>query len=96
LRKIAPLYDLKYRLSADYEWCIRCLQHSKRNCYIDDVVIDYLSEGMTTANRRASLIERFKIMSKYYGFMPTLARHLRFIPRYFKHKKEISKATHNN
>jgi glycosyltransferase involved in cell wall biosynthesis len=96
LRKIAPLYDLKYRLSADYEWCIRCLQHSKRNCYIDDVLIDYLSEGMTTANRRASLIERFKIMSKYYGFMPTLARHLRFIPRYFKHKKEISKATHNN
>jgi glycosyltransferase involved in cell wall biosynthesis len=92
LRKIASAYDLSYRYSADYDWCIRCLQHSRRNCYIDGVLIDYLYEGMTTANRRASLIERFKIMTKYYGFIPTVLRHLKFIPRFLSHKQQLKSA----
>ncbi len=86
LRKLAQPYNLKFRFSADYEWCIRCLQRSRRNVYIDEVIIDYLYEGMTTANRRASLKERFRIMSYYYGFFPTLMRHLKFIPRFFGHR----------
>lgn len=86
LKKLAQPYDLRYRYSSDYEWCIRCLQRSRRNVYFDGVMIDYLNEGMTTANRRASLMERFKIMSYYYGFWPTLVRHVRFIPRFFRHK----------
>lgn len=91
LRKLAQPYDLKYRYSSDYEWCIRCLQRSRRNVCFDGVMIDYLNEGMTTANRRASLKERFWIMSYYYGFWPTLARHVRFIPRFFRHKAIESK-----
>ncbi len=89
LRRIAPLYSTKYRFSADYEWCIRCLQHSRSNIYADSTLIDYLAEGMTTANRRKSLIERFRIMSYYYGFWPTLFRHLGFISRFYKFKKSI-------
>ena len=84
LKRIAGEYDLKYRFSADYEWCIRCLQHSRNNIYIDDTIIDYLSEGLTTANRKASLKERFHIMCYYYGTFPTIMRHLRFIPRFIK------------
>lgn len=80
--KIATHYDLKYRFSADYEWCIRCLQHSRRNVYIDDVLIDYLSEGVTTKNRYASLRERFSIMCYYYGTTATVLRHLSFVPRF--------------
>ncbi|MDE6370997.1 MAG: glycosyltransferase, partial [Duncaniella sp.] len=48
LRKITNTYDTRYRFSADYEWCIRCLQRSHRNCYLDEVLIDYLEEGVTT------------------------------------------------
>ncbi len=84
LRRIAGEYDLKYRFSADYEWCIRCLQHSRHNIYIDETIIDYLSEGLTTANRTASLKERFKIMCHYYGTFPTIIKHLRFIPRFIR------------
>ena len=51
------------------------------------MLIDYLSEGLTTRNHRASLIERFKIMSYYYGFFPTLLRHLSFAVRAWKRKK---------
>lgn len=84
LRRLASHYDLRYRFSADYEWCIRCLQHSRRNVYIDNTLIDYLSEGLTTANRRKSLCERFNIMCRYYGTIPTIARHIAFIPRFIK------------
>lgn len=91
LRKLAQPYDLKYRYSADYEWCIRCLQRSRRNVLIDGVIIDYLNEGTTTANRRASLMERFRIMSYYYGFWPTLVRHLGFIPRFVRHRSMENK-----
>lgn len=87
LKKLAPKFNLKYRYSADYDWCIKCLKTSRRNVYIDDVLIDYLSEGVTTANRRASLCERFKIMSKNYGFFPTLVRHLTFINRYMRRRR---------
>lgn len=89
LRRITSRYTLKYRYSADYEWCIRCLQHSRRNCYIDAVLIDYLNEGLTTANHFKSLRERFSIMSYYYGLFPTVMRHFKFFMRDFKrrHKK---------
>ncbi|MBD5234867.1 MAG: glycosyltransferase [Barnesiella sp.] len=82
LRRITSPFNLRYRLSADYEWCIRCLQHSRHNIYIDDVLIDYLNEGTTTRNHRRSLIERFKIMCYYYGTFTALRKHLSFIPRY--------------
>ena len=88
LRRVAGQYDLRYRFSAD--WCIRCLQKSKRNQVVDEILIDYLNEGMTTSNRFASLRERFSIMSRYYGFFPTLFRHFRFLPRYLKYKNRVN------
>lgn len=87
LRKLVDNYNTRYRFSADYEWCIRCLQRSQRNCYIDRILIDYLSEGVTTANHRASLLERFRIMSHYFGFFPTLFRHVGFFIRNLRRKK---------
>lgn len=86
LRQITEHFDLKYRFSADYEWCIRVLQHSRCNCYIDEVLVDYLMEGMTTRNRRASLIERFKIMCHYYGTASTILRHFGFICRFLRRR----------
>lgn len=88
LRKIAPLYNTdRYRLSADYEWCLLCLQHSRANIYLGArPVIHYLSEGLTTRNHRASLVERFRIMCRYYGTMPTVWRHLGFAKRYLSRR----------
>ena len=85
-RDIAPAYDLSYRLSADYDWCIRTLRQSTRNILIPEIIIGYLSEGLTTANRAASLKERYKIMCRHYGTLPTLLRHLKFLPRFIINK----------
>lgn len=81
LRRITAEYDLRYRFSADYDWCIRVLQHSRNNVMHPGIIIDYLHQGTTTRNRRRSLMERFRIMSYYYGFFPTLLRHFRFLLR---------------
>lgn len=86
LKRIAPLYNTDYRFSADYEWCIRCLQHSRKNVYINDVLIDYLEQGLTTANRRASLKERFSIMCYYFGTASTIMRHVGFAFRFMHNK----------
>lgn len=92
LNKITEPFNTEFRYSADYEWCIRCLQHSRRNVYLGDTpIIDYLSEGLTTRNRFASLKERFKIMCYYYGTVSTVARHAGFVLRLLRAKKGQSR-----
>lgn len=81
-REIAEQYDLSYRFSADYEWCLRCLKTMKSNAFIDKVIIDYLTDGLTDKNMKASLKERYKIMCKYYGTIPTAIRHIGFLSRF--------------
>ena len=44
-------------------------------------LINYLNEGLTTANRKASLKERYRIMANYYGQISTALNHLWFAMR---------------
>lgn len=80
-RTLAEPYDLHYRFSADFDWCIRILKkaHTAHNTHL--TLIDYLNEGMTTRNHKASLRERFHIMVKHYGWFNTVVRHLGFVLR---------------
>ena len=88
-KDIAPLYDTDYRFSADYDWCIRCIEASRAGDRINlhRVTIDYLSDGLTDNNKKTSLIERFRIMAAHYGSMKAIASHLSFIPRAIKRGK---------
>lgn len=78
-------YDLQYRFSADYDWCIRLIKHAERrrlrivNTHL--ILTDYLSEGLTTKNHRKSLKERFHIMSHHYGTLAAVMAHLWFVVR---------------
>ena len=78
-------YDLQYRYSADYDWCIRILRHAERRRHrivnTGLILTDYLSEGLTTQNHRKSLAERFHIMSHHYGTFLAVMAHLWFIIR---------------
>ncbi len=88
-KDIAPLYDTDYRFSADYDWCIRCIMASRAGDRVNlkRVTIDYLENGLTDHNKKASLIERFKIMAAHYGATKAIAAHLSFIPRALKRGK---------
>lgn len=82
-------YDTEhYRLSADFDWCIRIMKHAQTaspkplslvNSHL--VISNYLNEGATTRHHRASLRERFQIMSKHYGLVSTLVLHAWFVLR---------------
>lgn len=74
-------YDLQYRFSADFDWCIRIMKKAKvlHNTHL--TIIDYLNEGMTTQNQKASLKERFRIMAKHYGMTSTIMHHAWFVLR---------------
>lgn len=74
-------YNLSYRFSADIDWCIRIMKRSKILYHTHITIIDYLNEGMTTQNHKASLKERFLIMCKHYGWGITIFKHLQFVLR---------------
>ncbi len=84
IAKLFP-YDLQYRHSADVDWCIRIMKEAdKRGLPLVNthrVVALYQREGQTTANHRASLMERFRVMCCHYGLFTTLAMHVWYVIR---------------
>lgn len=92
IAKLFP-YDLQYRHSADVDWCIRIMKEAeKRNLALVNthrVVAHYQREGQTTANHRASLMERFHVMRRHYGLLTTLAMHAWYVVRAIINKLSI-------
>ena len=80
-RDLCPEYDTAFRFSADFDWCIRIMKQTDNLMHLPFTVADYLQEGMTTRYQRASLIERFRLMCRHYGILPTIFRHLWFVVR---------------
>ena len=74
-------YELQYRFSSDFDWCIRMMKKAKNIHNTHITLINYLNEGMTTTNRKASLKERYRIMAKYYGQVSTFLHHIWFAVR---------------
>lgn len=75
-REIAPVYDEKYRLSADFEWVLVSLKKARKIVNTHQILSRYLEEGATTQNHKASLKERFRIMKRYFGLLPTVFIHV--------------------
>lgn len=79
------LYSMEYRISADVDWCIRIMKEADmkglklHNSHL--ILTSYLDGGMSIKNHRASLLERFRIMSHHYGWLTTVGMHLWFVVR---------------
>ncbi|MCR4853251.1 MAG: glycosyltransferase [Prevotella sp.] len=78
-------YDLKYRYSADVDWCIRVMKQGETEqrpmANTHQVLVDYLKEGQTTLHHRDSLKERFRVMCHHYGTISTILMHVWFAIR---------------
>ena len=85
-RAIAPSYDLQYRYSADFDWCIRCMKQARSFCNTHLTLSDFLDGGTSTTQRKASLRERYAIMCKYYGTFVTVLLHGWFAIRFYTAK----------
>ncbi|MDE7414551.1 MAG: glycosyltransferase [Muribaculaceae bacterium] len=80
-KEIAPEYDLSYRFSADYDWTVKCIKNTtpERCVNLNYYAINYLSDGLTDKNKMKSLRERYRIMSRHYGYYPTLLHHIKLV-----------------
>lgn len=83
-------YNLKYRFSADYDWCIRVMKEGSAlnlpMANADIIVADYLDGGMTVKNHRSSLFERLRVMAAHYGWLTATGMHIGFVFRALKRR----------
>lgn len=76
-KKILEPYNLNFKYSADFEWCIRLMKKSQYIHNTNQILIKFMDGGLTKKRMKSSLKERFIIMKLYYGLIPTLWTHLR-------------------
>lgn len=78
-------YNLQYRHSADVDWCIRIMKEADSMglplANTHAVLADFEEGGDTTQNHRASLFERYHVMSAHYGSVQTFLLHCWFVIR---------------
>jgi len=85
-RAIAESYNMQYRFTADYDWCIRCLKKANTVFNTHLILSRFLEAGLSAANRKESLKERYRIMCENYGKLPTQIRHIWFAVRFYAAK----------
>ncbi len=90
-RDITRKYDLNYRFSADFDWVLYALKKSKKNVNTQIVLSKFLDGGLTKQNIIPGLKERFSIMVKNFGLIPTIYQHIfisiKFFAFYVKYKR---------
>ncbi len=75
-RSLCADYDTRYRLSADFDWCIRVMKRSTHLVDTGIVIAHFMQGGMTKQHQKQGLRERFQIMVHHYGLLRTLWSHL--------------------
>lgn len=74
-RSLVEPYDPKYQLSADIDWILRAAKKARTIVNVHQYVAKYKVGGMSKHKHRQSLMERFDIMKRYYGLLPTIFNH---------------------
>jgi glycosyltransferase involved in cell wall biosynthesis len=75
-RSLLEPYDRRYQLSADIDWIIRAAKKAQKIVNVKRYVAKYLVGGMSKKKHRQSLEERFDIMKRHYGLVPTILNHI--------------------
>lgn len=79
-RSLAPMYDLRYRYASDIDWVIESLKRAEKaslTVFNTSLVLSRFEiGGISTANRKAGLRERWVIMRHHYGFFATFFAHV--------------------
>ena len=90
-RSLAVPYDLQYQYSADIDWIIKVAKNASSIVNTNSYVAKYLVGGVSKQKHLASLKERFRIFSKYYGLIPNLVNHLwiaiNLVQYYVRHRR---------
>jgi len=90
-KNLVPPYNLKYRFSADFEWCLLAIKNAKTVTNTHLFLSKFLDGGITKQNIISGLKERFRIMCEQYGIISTLYHHIFISVKFFtyliRHKR---------
>ena len=75
-RSLVSPYDLNYKYSSDIDWVIKATKNASSIVNTHMYVAKYLVGGISKKKHFASLRERFRIFTKYYGLIPNLINHV--------------------
>ena len=89
-KDITPLYEYE-NLSADIDWEIECLKRAGSVQFLPFILCRYLLGGLSVKNHRRSLTDRYKVLRKHFGLLPTLFNHLRIFWRGYWFAKKNGK-----
>ena len=79
-KTIAPFY-MENNLSADVDWEIECLKRAKEVKYLDFVVAKYLIGGISNKQLKRSLLNRYEVLKKHFGFTGAFSAHVQILFR---------------
>lgn len=85
-RLLCDYFNLDYSIAADIDWVINVLKQSDKIINTNLYVSKFLTGGKSQRNKLAAWIERFKIMTKHYGFFSTILNHIYIMFRFPFHK----------
>ncbi len=85
-RLLCDYYNLNYAIAADIDWVINVLKQSDKTVNTNIYISKFLEGGMSQRNKLTAWMERFRIMSKHYGFFQTLWNHIYILFRYVFHR----------
>lgn len=90
-RSLTEPFNLTYKYSSDIDWILKAAKKSSNIVNTHLYVAKYLVGGISKKKHLASLKERFKILSHYYGFIPNVINHvfiaLNLAQYYLRHRK---------
>lgn len=89
-KNVTKSYEIG-NLSADIDWEINCLKRSDQVEYLDFILCKYLMGGLSVKNHRKSLIDRFLVLKRHFGLIPTLINHIIILWRGFLFKQRNGK-----
>lgn len=86
-RELAPMFMMD-NLSADIDWTIRVLDKAGKVEHTKIVIAEYLAGGVSKQQWRRSLKDRFDILARHFGIIPTVFNHFRIVVRAAMHKRK--------
>lgn len=76
-RSIAPQFNLKYRISADYDWMLTCIERADSYLNLKEPISIFLHGGLSKQLLKKALTERFWIMVDHFGWSETVWNHFK-------------------
>lgn len=80
-KKIAPMYDLAHKYSADIDWVIKATKQAKSITNTHQTLTTYRQGGFSRKHLYNSLKDRYLILRKHYGFWANILNHAKILLR---------------